>query len=158
MKWLGKIVVSDRPSPNHYVATAYKLVEQGTPLEWSEQGPIYRMPLNSAICSPQVDANVKAGLIKVAGYALPNGIPGTTVSRVDVSADNGHSWQQAKIVSPITENCWVLWQANLPLKAGASELIVRATDSRGTTQPETVDWNQKGYLFNSWHHVPVNAG
>ena len=42
VKWLGKIVVSDRPSPNHYVATAYKLVREGTPIEWAESGPLYR--------------------------------------------------------------------------------------------------------------------
>ena len=31
----GKIVVSDRPSPNHYVATAYRLVEESTPENWA---------------------------------------------------------------------------------------------------------------------------
>ena len=41
--------------------------------------------------------------------------------------------------------------------SGINMLIVRATDSRGETQPQTVRWNAKGYLFNAWHHVPVKT-
>ena len=158
VKWLGRIVVSDRPSPNHYVATAYKLVEDGTPLEWSEQAPIYRMPFNSVICDPTAQARLKTGAVTVSGYALPPGRPGATIAQVEVSPDGGGSWLPAKIVSPVRENCWVLWSVDVPVKSGTGQFVVRATDSQGRRQPETVDWNQKGYLFNAWHKVPVNAG
>ena len=149
VKWLGKIVVSDRPSPNHYVATAYKIVEDGTPLEWSEQGPIYRMPLNSAICS-QVK---RSKSLIVAGYALPQGRPGTSIRKVEVSPDNGRNWIEARITSPSREFCWVLWTAAIPSRNAGDEFDGRATDSRGSIQPEQVNWNSKGYLFNSWHKV-----
>ena len=149
VKWLGKIVVSDRPSPNHYVATAYKIVEDGTPLEWSEQGPIYRMPLNSAICS-QVK---KSKSLIVAGYALPQGRPGTSIRKVEVSPDKGRNWIEARITSQSQEFCWVLWTAAIPSRNAGDDLMVRATDSRGSIQPEQVNWNSKGYLFNSWHKV-----
>ena len=149
VKWLGKIVVSDRPSPNHYVATAYKIVEDGTPLEWSEQGPIYRMPLNSAICSQLK----KSKSLIVAGYALPQGRPGTSIRKVEVSPDNGRNWIEARITSQSQEFCWVLWTAAIPSRNAGDELMVRATDSRGSIQPEQVNWNSKGYLFNSWHKV-----
>jgi sulfite oxidase len=157
VKWLGKIVVSDRPSPNHYVATAYKLVRKGTPVEWAESGPIYRFPLNSVICTPAPNAKISAGKVGVAGYALPPGQPGISIARVEVSADEGRSWTTAKITSPLKENCWVLWKADVKLSSSASKLIVRAIDSRGEVQPEHVDWNMKGYLFNGWYHVPVDV-
>lgn len=157
VKWLGKIVVSDRPSPNHYVATAYKLVRKGTPVEWAESGPIYRFPLNSVICTPAPNAKISAGKVGVAGYALPSGQPGISIARVEVSADEGRSWTTAKITSPLKENCWVLWKADVKLSSSASKLIVRAIDSRGEVQPEHVDWNMKGYLFNGWYHVPVDV-
>jgi sulfite oxidase len=157
VKWLGRVVVSDRPSSNHYVATAYKLVERGDPLEWSEQGPIYRMPLNSAICLPQSGSTRKPGQVSVSGYALPPGSPGATIAKVEVSVDGGDSWLVAKITSPVRENCWVLWQARVPVNVGFNGLAVRATDSNGKTQPKTVDWNLKGYLFNAWHHVRVTG-
>ena len=156
VKWLGRIVVSNRPSPNHYVATAYKIVEDGDPVEWSEQGPIYRMPLNSAICTPAA-GKVKAGKIKVAGYALPQGRPGTTIANVDVSADGGKTWIRASIDTKQQPNCWVLWSAEVQLKGASSTLTVRATDSRGKRQPKRVDWNQKGYLFNAWHQIKLES-
>jgi sulfite oxidase len=158
VKWLGKIVVSDRPSPNHYVATAYKLVENGTPVEWAEQGPIYRMPLNSVICTPKSGTNVKLGEVRVAGYALPPGRPGATVSSVEVSADGGRNWMRAKVTSPVREYCWVLWSATIRVSAKTEVLLVRATNSRGETQPRKPVWNMKGYLFNGWHQVGVDAG
>ena len=157
VKWLGRIVVADRPSENHYVATAYKLVEEGTPLEWSEQGPIYRMPLNAVICQPGKDASVASGKVQVAGYALPPGRPGTTIAKVEVSANGGRSWTTAKIVSPVRSGCWVLWQASVKVGDNTTELTVRAIDSRGEMQPENVRWNQKGYLFNAWHEVPITT-
>ena len=157
VKWLGKIVVSDRPSPNHYVATAYKLVEKGTAVEWAEQGPIYRMPLNSAICTPGKGEKVKGGTVQVAGYALPPGRPGAKIASVEVSADGGRSWKQAKITSPVQDYCWVLWSARVRLDSRTDELTVRATDSRGETQPQKPTWNMKGYLFNAWHSVKVGV-
>ena len=158
VKWLGRIVVSDRPSLNHYVASAYKLVRDGSPIEWDEAGPIYRFPLNSVICTPAPGDKLTSGQVTVAGYALPSGLKGAMISRVEVSADEGRNWTTAKITSPLREHCWVLWKADVKLPATASDLIVRATDSSGEFQPEHAPWNLKGYMFNGWHHVPVQAG
>ena len=156
VKWLSKIVVSDRPSPNHFVADVYKLVDEGTLLEVAESGPIYRMPLNSASCTPTAGAALKPGRVEVTGYALPPGVPGVSIRKVEVSADSGRSWTEAKLTSMTSEFCWQLWSAEISVNSTTKELIVRAIDSRGEAQPEVVRWNAKGYLFNAWHHVPVN--
>ncbi|MBT5017429.1 MAG: molybdopterin-dependent oxidoreductase, partial [Planctomicrobium sp.] len=92
VKWLGTINVSDKPSTNHYIATAYKVVEEGTDLEWAEEGPIYRFPINSVICTPSPNEKLKPGKVQVAGYALPPGEADRTITRVDVSADGGKTW------------------------------------------------------------------
>lgn len=155
VKWLSKIVVSDRPSPNHFVADVYKLVDVGDPLEVAENAPIYRMPLNSAICVPTVGTALKPGRVEVVGYALPPGVPGVSIRKVEVSADQGRTWTEAKLKSPTAEFCWQLWSADIAVASATKELIVRAIDSRGEAQPETVRWNAKGYLFNAWHHVPL---
>ncbi len=156
VKWLGKITVSDKPSLNHYVATAYKVVEEGTDLEWAEEGPIYRFPLNSVICTPTPNEKLKPGTATVSGYAIPPGESGRTISKVVVSVDGGKSWKRAKISSPVNAYCWVLWKATVDVSNGTDEIIVRAIDSKKNTQPRRVDWNMKGYLFNSWHRVPVD--
>lgn len=156
VKWLGRIVVSNRPSPNHYLAGAYKVITEGDKLEIAEAGPIYAYPLNSVICTPKSGANVKAPTVRVTGYALPNGRPGRTVKKVEVSTD-GRRWHRARITSPVRAYCWVLWWADVPVTAGTKHLIVRSTDSAGHTQPRKVAWNKKGYLYNAWHRVPVSV-
>ena len=156
VKWLGKIVVSDRPSPNHYVATAYKVVTEGTDLEWAEQGPIYRYPINSAICTPAADSQHKAGTaLTVSGYALPPGRPGRTIEMVGLSTDEGETWTFAKLTSEPREYCWQLWSGTVGLTPGVKSLMVWAQDSTAEMQPVETDWNMKGYLHNAWHHVPL---
>ncbi len=156
VKWLGKIVVSDRPSPNHYVATAYKVVERADAIEWAEKAPIYRYVLDSVICTPAIGANVKPGSLAVHGYALPHGDAGRTVRMVEVSADGGRSWVKADL-GQTGDYCWRLWQATVNVTSATKGLVVRATDSSGKVQPQHTDWNKKGYLFNAWHKVPVKV-
>ena len=150
VKWLRKIVVSDRPSPNHFIADVYKMVYSGTPVEIDETSPIYRYPVNAALCS----ANQMDGKVSVRGYALAAGQKGCLISKVEVSADGGKSWIVAMLGGQIGEYCWQLWTATLPVVNPESDVCVRATDSQGNTMPETVLWNPKGYLYNAWHRVP----
>src|SRR5690606_3084613 len=96
VKWLTKIVVSDRPSPNHYVATAYKLVTEDTDLALAEVAPIYRFPINVAICEPAPNAGVKAGQVSIQGYALTSGRADARITKVEVSANGGRRWVEAR--------------------------------------------------------------
>lgn len=157
VKWLGKIVVSDRPSSNHFVATAYKTVTEGSPLEWAEMAPIYRYPINSVICTPESGAALGRGQITVSGYALAPGQPGRTIRQVELSANAGKTWIPARITSKTQPYCWQLWSADVPVTAATEEIVVRATDSAGNQQPGSVAWNLKGYLYNAWHRVPVSV-
>jgi sulfite oxidase len=151
VKWLGKITVSDRPSPNHFVEDVYKILESDTPTQRDEAAPIYRFPVNSVICS-SVPVSVTPELFRVTGFALPDGGTDTEITTVEVSADNGGTWHQAQLGSEHQEFCWRFWTVDLRIP-GASTLIVRATDSGGHFQPEKLVWNPKGYLNNSWHKV-----
>jgi sulfite oxidase len=157
VKWLGKIVVSDRPSPNHYVATAYKLVKNSDPIEWAESGPIYRFPINAAICTPQANSKLATGEIDLTGYVLPTGRAGSTVDKVLVSADQGKTWSKADLVGQESEFCWRLWNAKVKVTSNTKRLMVRALDTSGGFMPYRVPWNSKGYLQNSWYKLPVEV-
>jgi sulfite oxidase len=157
VKWLTKITVSDRPSPNHYVAEAYKLIQTDDKAEVATAEPIYTFPVNSAICLPAADAKLKSGRTKIAGYALPSGEAGATLAKVELSLDGGQSWRAAKLASKNNAFSWQLWSADVELPGGKYELIVRATDSRGNMQPERGEWNLKGYLYHGWHRVRVEV-
>jgi len=158
VKWLSKITVSDRPSPNHFVADVYKLVQ--TEAESKDRNPIYEFVINSAICTVANGAKLKAGKTTIAGYALPTGEPGCTIESVELSTDGGKTWQPAKLEGgPKAELpfVWTLWSATVDLTPGKHQLVVRATDSKGNKQPEKGPWNLKGYLFNGWHRVNVDV-
>lgn len=156
VKWLGKITVSDRPSPNHFVADAYKLVQEES--EARQKEPIYEFPLNSAICVPASGERVRGDKLRVRGYALAAGKPGRSLKQVEVSSDDGETWKPAEFLGPQRDFCWRLWQVEVPVGAQAESLLVRATDDQGHQQPRTVEWNLKGYLYNGWHEVPLKQG
>lgn len=155
VKWLSKILVSDRPSPNHYVADAYKLVQSDSAEERSKLDPIYEYIVNGAIGSPVSGATIKGSKLSISGYALPTGRPGCTVQQVSVSADGGKSWMDAKLLGDAQPYCWRLWTADIPVSTATQRITVRVKDSLGNVQPELGHWNFKGYLFNGWHHVAV---
>ena len=149
VKWLGKIIVGDRPSTNHYVAKAYKIVKKTEAIDWAEAGPIYRYPINGAICSVRPSADSKKIQI-VSGYALASGRAGCKITKVEISSDEGRNWTKAKISQPSSDFCWALWVAEIAVKPETKTLIMRAFDSSGNFMPKRVPWNAKGYLQNSW--------
>ena len=158
VKWLGKITVSDRPSPNRFVDSSYKVVSEDTPAALAAATPLYEQCLNSMITSPTTGAAVTGDRLTVKGFAMAAGHAGRRIKLVEVSTDNGQSWQPAKITSPVRDFCWVLWTADVALAATTSSLLVRATDSSDEAQPPTVPWNAKGYQYNAWHKVSVKRG
>ena len=113
VKWLGKIVVSDKPSPNHYLATAYKIVKKTEPIDWTESGPIYRYPINGAIADPAPNVTIPAGSLDVSGYVLPTGRPGSKVQRIQISTDQGATWEAVQTLGQTSEFCWQLWRARV---------------------------------------------
>jgi sulfite oxidase len=156
VKWLGRIVVSDRTSDNPYSARDYKLFPPEVTAEtvkWEEKEPILEYAISSAICSPRAGAEVAEGKVKVRGYALSP----APLSKVQVTADGGATWTDASLEGKDAPWTWRLWEAEVGVAKGARTLAVRATDSRGVTQPEAAPWNFKGYLYNGWHRVPVTA-
>jgi sulfite oxidase len=154
VKWLRRIVVSDRPSPNHYLTHAYKLVEKDAELAWEEAGPLYRFEMNCVIAAHRLTPGGGKAELVVDGFALPPG-SGATLAAVEVSADGGETWTKATFTKPSRPFQWSLWQASLKWNGQGDTLIARATDSNGETMPEHEPWNMKGYMMNAWHRTPI---
>ena len=159
-KWLRSITVQDQPSNAAQQSRDYLLYPPHIRKETASAGEgltITAMPLNSAICSPPADAVLPAGLIEVRGYAIASG---RAVARVDVSPNGGRDWVQAEIEDHGEHRwSWVFWRAALDLSAGEHDLAVRAWDSAGQTQPETIasSWNFRGYLCAAWNRVRIET-
>ncbi len=159
VKWLAAIHVQEQPSANPMQASHYKLFPPDVTDQVADGAAgftIDEMPLNSAICEPGEGAVVAAGEVMLRGYAVASA--GRCVTRVDVSANRGVSWTQAALERlPDAPWSWVFWAAAVSLPPGRGELVVRAWDSAGQTQPCTAAevWNFKGYLCTAWHRVNV---
>lgn len=147
VKWLSRIIVSDQPSTNRFLAREYKLLREGTDAEIATTPPVYEMALNSAIAAAQVDGE----RLKLRGFALPQGQLGRVIERVELTTDGGKSWTPAQIESPVRDFCWVLWTGEVHRAAASGSVAVRTVDNRGNAQPMTVPWNVKGYQYNGWH-------
>ena len=157
VKWLERIEVRATPWPGYFQDVVYRLLpEDGTP------GPGAGMPLglvalNAAVLSPVDGETVAAGAVEVRGYAFAGGE--RHVARVDVSVDRGATWSQAELLDDLGPWAWRHWHATVWLAPGQHEIVVRAWDTSGATQPEdeAALWNPKGYVNNARPRVQVRA-
>jgi sulfite oxidase len=92
----------------------------------------------------------------VQGYAITGEAP--PVQRVEISLDGGATWTAAG-VKDSGRWSWCFWKATVNLPPGDREIVVRAWDAAGRTQPADVRplWNFKGYANNAWHRVHVSV-
>lgn len=96
-------------------------------------GPDFVIPTRSRISEPTTtDPVSRGGVVPLRGTAF-GGDRG--VSRVEISTDDGRTWTDATITYPGTRLSWVLWSHEWrPTVAGATAVIVRATDGTGAPQ------------------------
>lgn len=158
MKWLERISVRAEPQKGFYMDVGYrypqKAGEPGVAFKPEEMTPVTELFVKSNFTD--VPASVKAGApFTVRGFAL-SGAPG--IEKVDVSADDGATWQTATLDPRHDRYSWRLFSHRTSAKApGKLKLICRATDSRGGVQPRQAAWNQSGYLHNGWHTIEIEV-
>jgi hypothetical protein len=74
-----------------------------------------------------------------------------------VSLDDGATWHPAHLHRSDKGRTWTRWTYPWtpgPADAGARNIVARATDRTGQTQPATVPFNDAGYQF--WATVHHN--
>ncbi|MEP7072209.1 MAG: molybdopterin-dependent oxidoreductase, partial [Verrucomicrobiota bacterium] len=132
-KWLTRIELlneADGRLVKRHGCGFYK--EQG----WGREGDV--VPTHSRFDAPQVagdhfEAPFKVGQpTELRGMAI-GGDRG--ISKVEISADDGGTWQEATINQPGTKISWSLWTFMwTPPREGEHAFLVRATDGNGTLQ------------------------
>ena len=151
IKWLGDIQVADEPLSSPWNTRYYRLFGPGYPEEGSP--PLTRMNVKSAFELPW-DASLPARPHVLHGRSWSgNG----RIRHTEVSVDGGRTWRRARLrdrhPSP---RGWVRWELPWrPERPGRYELLARATDETGTTQPATAPYNTLGYLFGAVVRHPV---
>lgn len=122
VKWITRIEVADETAIGFYE-------KQG----W---GPDFIVPTRSRFDQPDnystIGSAVAANGIPVRGVAF-GGDRG--ISRVEISFDDGGTWQDAKLDYPGTKLTWALWSYDWrPPGPDNYALVVRATDGEGVVQ------------------------
>jgi sulfite oxidase len=160
VKWVQQGTVQENPSGNYFQATAYRLLPADADPDSAGPGvglSLRAVAVNADILRPDGRAALRAGPTEVSGYAFAGDDRG--IARVDVSADGGRSWQQARLDAPAGPWAWRHWRTIIDLPAGDTEITARAWDTAAAAQPESAEhlWNPKGYVNNSWARLRVTA-
>jgi DMSO/TMAO reductase YedYZ molybdopterin-dependent catalytic subunit len=150
-KWLIGLTVLDHPFQGDFNVNNYIVIDA----LGAVGRPVRAMPVSSGIWTPGVDDPIKTGQVPIAGYAW-SGLGG--IAKVEVSTDNGASWNEAKLDQSGGEHAWARFDYSWDAKPGPTGLLTRATDDRGTSQPGQVPWNQLGYQYNAVQRMLVNVG
>jgi sulfite oxidase len=175
VKWVNKITMSDEESWSQWQRKDYKCFgpNEGTNPDWDRARSIQEMPVQSAITSlhdisphsPEDRKLVQVyGLeedsIVVEGYAFSGG--GREILRVDISADDGRTWNQADLLPADSKGAkswaWKRWRFALPKRQAGRWFVVKAVDEAYNTQPDSYEptYNFRGNLTSAWHRVRYN--
>jgi len=157
-KWITRIEIRDREHDGERMLNLhYRLprvpVRPGDTFDAALFDVITDVPVRAIITSPQEGFTAPADApVPLRGHAWSGHTP---LAKVELSCDGGKSWQAAEL-GPLPDTfAWRRFTSLIPAPpTGAIELIVRASDASGRTQPlQSVPWNPKGYCNNTVHRV-----
>ncbi|AEG92584.1 sulfite oxidase-like protein [Ramlibacter tataouinensis TTB310] len=153
IKWIGSIEVSETPLFSPWNTTQYRFFG---PEYAPDFPPVTTHKVKSALELP-FPATLQAGRNMLTGRSWTGS--GKKIHRVEVSFDGGFNWVRARTSGPDKEQAWTRWTVMWDAMPGHYTVKVRATDSDGLVQPDSLPFNSQGYSF--WavvnHPVTVNA-
>lgn len=155
VKWVASIEVLSAPLKGPYMDSSYRMPRH--PLAPGSKMPADAVsaegwPIKSIITNPAPNSSFKIGKpVLVAGHAW---VAEADIERVELSFDEGRSWQNAQLNAKAAKYAWQTFSyAYTPRGPGYMTVLARATDSKGNTQPIVTAWNPLGYYWNGIHRV-----
>lgn len=148
VKWLLDVEAVAAPFEGYFQKLRYIL--PGGPYP----SPLQERRVRALITAPEPGRSLRSGSVEVRGLAWSGNQP---VAEVELSADDGATWQAAELEPSTSPYLWQRWRASWLAAPGSHVLQVRATDSRGRTQPDRAEWNLLGYANNGIQRVPVQV-
>jgi DMSO/TMAO reductase YedYZ molybdopterin-dependent catalytic subunit len=151
VKWLVRVEGTTVPFEGHFVKKYRYYRDDREP----EGSPVGDLAVRSIIATPGDGDTLPAGRLEILGSAWSGA---SEIASVDVSVDGAASWHQAQLVR-LPGGPWapVRWSFVNEPEAGQLEILARATDSSGATQPLEPRWNANGYANNVVHRIRVSV-
>jgi DMSO/TMAO reductase YedYZ molybdopterin-dependent catalytic subunit len=133
VKWLQRIIVTDRPFTGYYQTIDYAYWDKRDDI--AELKPLTEMQVKAEIARPAEDEIVPANssvCVRGGAWACD-----AEITKVELSTDGGATWSDTKLLGESKPNAWRFWEFDwqTPSQPGKQTLIARATDSLGRTQP-----------------------
>jgi DMSO/TMAO reductase YedYZ molybdopterin-dependent catalytic subunit len=153
IKWLQRIIVTDRPFNGYYQTLDYAFWKRRG--EIAELAPLTEMQIKAEIAKPAQGETVPSDSnVRVHGAAWTSD---GEITKVELSTDGGANWNEVNLIDKPIPNVWRLWEHEwrTPSVTGKQTLIARATDSRGQTQPVQRDPDRGTYMIN--HLLPIEV-
>jgi hypothetical protein len=161
VKWLTNITVLDKEFDGFWMKNAYRKpdhpVAPGAAIPPEKMVPVTSLRVKSVISSPIDGAAVKLGdPVNVRGVAWSGDSGPVTI--VDISTDGGRTWKSAELGVEKSQYGWRQWAFSFrPDRESYYNVMARATDVSGSTQPLVEEWNPSGYGWNVVQRIGVNV-
>jgi DMSO/TMAO reductase YedYZ molybdopterin-dependent catalytic subunit len=152
VKWLQRIIVTDRPFYGYYQTIDYAFWKRDG--ENAELVPLRNLQVKAEISRPSEGESVPANSpVRIHGAAWTGE---GEIAKVEVSTDSGATWNDAELTKSAPD-AWSLWEYmwQTPSTPGRCTIIARATDSMGRSQPKSRDMDRGTYMIN--HLLPVTV-
>jgi sulfane dehydrogenase subunit SoxC len=149
IKWVGSIEVSESPLYSDWNTNNYVMIGDDYP----NRPLLTAQNLKSAFELPW-GGQIEAGRHQLTGRSWSGD---TEIERVEVSMDGGSTWQGAQLSDRNIPKAWAQWSIDWEAQPGRYGLQARATDQDGNTQPSSVPFNEKGYLYNAVVEHPITV-
>ena len=153
VKWLTRIVVAEQPFNGYFQTIDYARWER--PNGIPTRVPLGEMQIKSEIARPDMREVIKAGsMYRVFGAAWTGD---SDIARVEISIDNGATWQTTQLMGAPKRHAWRFWEYNwaVPTQTGRYTLLSRATDGRGNVQPMQRQPDLENYVIN--YALPIDV-
>ena len=108
--------------------------------------PINRLDVRSIFVAPEPGTILRKGISQeMQGLAFD---AGDGIVKVEISMDGGKKWTATRLDPSPGKYSWRRWRYDfLPPAPGKYQFLVKATNSKGETQPAH-QWNRSGYMRN----------
>ena len=152
IKWLGSLEVAKTELTSPWNTTFYRMVGPQWP---ADSPPLTVNPVRSAweLARDQV---LPSRPVTLTGRSWSGA---GRIAKVSVSLDGGDSWRPAVLDRRGREDeGWTQWSVRWGNpRPGRHELLARATDEQGRTQPFEAAYNTQGYFFDAVVRHPVQV-
>ncbi|HEV3122323.1 MAG TPA: sulfite oxidase [Isosphaeraceae bacterium] len=150
MKWLRSITVERDEAQGFYQQTGYRLPRRPAPpgatIKPEDLVPLTTLNVKSLLAWPLAGERLPRGKHTLQGVAWTGE---GFVKTVEIAIGQRGQWQPATLLNDERPFTWRQWRFEWNATTRGHHLIrVRATDSRGQTQPDVTPWNRSGYLWN----------